>query len=221
MTIKQIQCLLTYLGYSPGAIDGADGRNTQGAIRAFQADYGITVDGIPGAVTQKMLIGAIAGTAVKVKKPKIPGGSSAGYGAEKYLQSDGCYHIPRGVDVQITKNFWAHEIHCQGIGCCTESVISKRIMLLAQEIRDDLGEPLTIATSGGSGYRCKKHNAEVLGASPKSLHTISDAVDLHYRDPARLKAIVLRHLKDGEVGLYSWGCHVGRWDRGYVNQFGG
>lgn len=222
MTIKQIQCLLTYLGYSPGAIDGADGKNTQGAVLAFQEDYGLTADGIPGAMTQKMLIGAIAGTATKVKKPDISSaGSSTGYGAEKYLQSDGCYHIPRGVDVQITKNFWAHEIHCQGVGCCTESVISKRIMLLAQEIRDDLGEPLTIATSGGSGYRCKKHNAEVPGASPKSLHTISDAVDLHYRDPARLKAIVLRHLKDGEVGLYSWGCHVGRWDRGYVNQFGG
>lgn len=68
MTVKQIQCLLTYLGYSPGTIDGVDGRNTQGAIRAFQADYGLTVDGIPGAATQKMLIGAIAGTAVKVEK---------------------------------------------------------------------------------------------------------------------------------------------------------
>ena len=47
----------------------------------------------------------------------------------------------------------------------------------------------------------------------------SDAVDLHYSDPAKLKAVVLRHLKDGEVGLYRWGCHVGRWDRGYVSQF--
>ena len=70
MTVKQIQCLLTYLGYSPGTIDGIEGRNTQGAIRAFQADYGLTVDGIPGTSTQKMLIGAIAGTAVKVEKPE-------------------------------------------------------------------------------------------------------------------------------------------------------
>ena len=70
MTVKQIQCLITYLGYSPGTIDGIEGRNTQGAIRAFQADYGLTVDGIPGAATQKMLIGAIAGAAVKVEKPE-------------------------------------------------------------------------------------------------------------------------------------------------------
>lgn len=217
MTIKQIQCLLTYLGYSPGAIDGANGKNTQAAIRAFQADYGLTADGIPGALTQKMLIGAVAGTAVKVEKPVDSSGSD--YGAEKFLQADGCYHIPRGVDVQITKNFWAHEIHCQGVGCCTESVISKRIMDLAQEIRDDLGKPLSIATAGGSGYRCRKHNAEVGGVF-NSLHLISDAVDLHYREPDKLKAVVLRHLTDGEVGLYSWGCHVGRWNRGYVNQFG-
>lgn len=44
---------MTYLGYSPGTIDGADGRNTQAAIRAFQADYGLTVDGIPGRLPRK------------------------------------------------------------------------------------------------------------------------------------------------------------------------
>ena len=217
MTIKQIQCLLAYLGYYGGRADGIAGECTVAAVRRFQADYGLAVDGIPGAATQKMLIGAIAGTASKVEKPAD--NSDGDYGAEKFLQADGRYHIPRGVDVQITKNFWAHEIHCQGVGCCTESVISKRIMDLAQEIRDDLGEPLSIATAGGSGYRCKRRNAETQGASPASLHTISDAVDLHYRDPAKLKAVVLRHLTDGEVGLYSWGCHVGRWNRGYVSQF--
>ena len=38
MTVKQIQCLLTYLGYSPGTIDGIEGWNTLGEIRAFQAE---------------------------------------------------------------------------------------------------------------------------------------------------------------------------------------
>lgn len=225
MTTKQVQCLLCYLGYDPGDIDGVSGKNTIAAVKRFQADYGLTADGDAGAATQKMLTGAVAGTAVKVEKPVDAAekaeeeAAAVQYGAEKYLQADGCYHIPRGVNVQITKNFWAQEIHCQGVGCCTESVISKRIMDLAQKIRDDIGEPLSIGTAGGSGYRCKQHNAEVRGASPTSLHTISDAVDLHYKNPKKLKAAVLRHLTDGEVGLYSWGCHVGRWDRGYVNEF--
>lgn len=219
MTIKQIQCLLEYLGYEPGAIDGANGPKTRDAVKAFQRAEGLAADGIAGANTQAKLLEAVAqGRAYKPQEPQskpVAGGGEA----EKYLQADGCYHIPRGVDVQLTKNFSAREIHCQGVGCCTESVISKRIMDLAQAIRDDLGEPLTIGTAGGSGYRCKAHNAATSGASPTSLHTISEAVDLHYRDPDKLKAVVLRHLKDGEVGRYPWGCHVGCWDRGYVSQF--
>ena len=221
MTIKQIQCLLEYLGYDPGAPDGIDGEKTQSAVRLFQAREGLREDGIAGSKTQAKLLEAVAqgrfyAPQEPVSKPVAGGGE-----AEKYLQADGCYHIPRGVDVQLTRNFWAREIHCQGVGCCQESVISKRILDLAQAIRDDLGEPLTIGTSGGSGYRCKAHNAATPGASPNSLHTISDAVDLHYKDPDKLKAVVLRHLKDGEVGRYPWGCHVGCWNRGYVSQFVG
>lgn len=220
MNTRQIQNLLDYLGYDPGPIDGMDGPNTEDAVRAFQAAEGLTADGIPGPLTEAKLLDAVAAGRVYKTPDKVPAASQTTGTADaaKYLRSDGCYHIPRGVDVQLTKNFWAHEIHCQGVGCCTESVISKRIMELAQALRDDLGEPLAIGTAKGSGYRCPTHNAEVNGAAG-SLHMISDAVDLHYRDPAKLKKVVLRHLTDGEVGLYSWGCHVGRWDRGYVNQF--
>lgn len=223
MSILQVQCLLAYLGYDPGTIDGLDGANTQRAVKAFQEDFGITADGIAGEATQKALRHAVAYGMPKRDAEDAPasGDKPSPVEAEKYLQADGCYHIPRGVDVQLTRNFRAREIHCQGIGCCQESIISKRIMDLAQEIRDDLGEPLTIGSSGGSGYRCKAHNAEVRGAAPNSLHTISEAVDLHYRDPDKLKAVVLRHLPDGEVGRYPWGCHVGCWDRGYVNRFNG
>lgn len=222
MTITQKQCLLTYLGYYTGGVDGIWGDKSRQATEAFQVDYGLEPDGVFGDATLSRIKEVIVSGEQPASKPQQPqedGGHVLD--AAKYLQSDGCYHIPRGVDVQLTKNFWAHEIHCQGVGCCTESVISKRIMDLAQEIRDDIGEPLSIATAGGSGYRCPVHNAEIIGASPKSLHTISDAVDLHYRDPAALKAATLRHLRDGEVGLYSWGCHVGIWDRGYVSQFNG
>ena len=221
MSILQVQCLLAYLGYDPGKIDGMDGGNTRKAVKAFQADVGgILVDGIAGEATQKALRHAVAYGMPERESEQTPSrDDSAQVEAEQYLQADGCYHIPRGVDVQLTKNFSAREIHCQGVGCCTESVISKRIMDLAQAIRDDLGEPLTSGTAGGSGYRCKAHNAATSGASPTSLHTISEAVDLHYRDPDKLKAVVLRHLTDGEVGRYPWGCHVGCWDRGYVSQF--
>lgn len=221
MTIRQAQCLLEYLGYEPGVIDGANGPNTRDAVKAFQRAEGLAVDGIAGDNTQAKLLDAVAKGRFYTPQEPVSKPAAGGGEAEKYLQADGCYHIPRGVDVQLTRNFSAREIHCQGVGCCQESVISKRIMDLAQAIRDDLKEPLTIGTAGGSGYRCKTHNAATSGASPTSLHTISEAVDLHYKDPDKLKVVVLRHLTDGEVGRYPWGCHVGCWDRGYISQFVG
>lgn len=222
MTNAQKQCLLTYLGYDTGGVDGIWGGKSRQATAKFQADFGLTADGIFGDATASKIKDVICNGDVRETTTQTPQDGS-GYiaDASAYLMPDGCYHIPRGVDVQLTKNFWAREIHCQGVGCCTESVISKRIMDLAQDIRDDIGEPLEIANAGGSGYRCPAHNAEIKGASATSLHMISDAVDLHYRDPYALKAAVLRHLRDGEVGLYSWGCHVGIWGRGYINQFNG
>ena len=72
MTVRQIQLLLDYLGYSPGDADGIAGKNTRAAVAEFQADYGLTADGDPGAATQKMLIGAIAGTAEKVERVESP-----------------------------------------------------------------------------------------------------------------------------------------------------
>lgn len=61
MTVKQKQCLLAYLGYDPGTIDGIYGRNTQAALDAFRADYGVGADG---------LVGAVAGTVAKLEKPQ-------------------------------------------------------------------------------------------------------------------------------------------------------
>ena len=61
MTTKQIQCLLVYLGYDPGQIDGIDGKKTQAALAAFRADYGVGEDG---------LVGAVAGTIAKLDKPR-------------------------------------------------------------------------------------------------------------------------------------------------------
>ena len=61
MTVKQKQCLLLYLGYDPGQIDGVDGKKTQSALEAFRADYGMGAEG---------LVAAVAGTVAKVERPQ-------------------------------------------------------------------------------------------------------------------------------------------------------
>lgn len=219
MTTKQIQLLLAFLGYDPGTIDGLDGSNTQKAVRAFQGDFGITADGIAGEATQKALRHAVAygmperdTSASDDKLPQVE--------AERYLQADGCYHIPRGVDVRLSKNLMAHEVVCQGVGCCQESIISKRMVETYQDIRDEYGDAIEIATAGGSGYRCDTHNREVGGASG-SLHKLGCAFDMHCRDKAKLLRVVERKITDGEIGVYDTFIHVGVWNRGYVNRFNG
>ena len=53
--VRQIQTKLRDLGYNPGTIDGIYGKNTQNAVKAFQRDRGLTVDGIAGSRTLKAL----------------------------------------------------------------------------------------------------------------------------------------------------------------------
>lgn len=59
--IVEIQSLLQDWGYYWGAIDGVRGPVTDAAIREFQADRGLVVDGIVGAATWQALLGDSAG----------------------------------------------------------------------------------------------------------------------------------------------------------------
>lgn len=218
MTIKQKQCLLTYLGYDTGGVDGAWGVKSLTATEAFQNDYGLGSDGIFGPATETRILEVVASGELPAVKPEGGNTQDIGNAAAQYLQADGYYRIPRGVDVQLSKNLWAHEVMCQGVGCCEESIISKRMVDTFQRIRDEYGEPIEIVTADGSGYRCPIHNRAVNGAD-SSLHLTGSAFDLHCRDRYRLLKIVERIVTDGEIGIYDWGLHVGVWDRGYVNRF--
>ena len=204
MTIKQIQLLLTYLGYDPGDIDGANGKNTIAAVRRFQADYGLTADGDPGTMTQKMLIGAVAGTAAKVT-------------------------IVNKVDKVTTGTFWddiqyftREEFRCQCGGKYCDGFPAEpaeETVRMADEIRRRAGVPLTV----NSGLRCEKHNAAVGGVA-NSLHRTGQAVDLGGGiSPKRLHAIADAVQAEmipgrGGLGLYNWGIHI---DNGKKSRWNG
>ena len=55
MTKKEVQTALKNAGYYFGAIDGKIGPKSKEAIRDFQADNGLKVDGIVGSKTQRLL----------------------------------------------------------------------------------------------------------------------------------------------------------------------
>ena len=54
--VTYLQQRLVANGYYVGEIDGDFGRKTENAVRDYQADYGLKVDGIVGAKTWKSLV---------------------------------------------------------------------------------------------------------------------------------------------------------------------
>lgn len=55
MTVLDIQTALAVMGYDPGPLDGKEGPKTRAAVRAFQSDRGLVVDGAVGPQTAKAL----------------------------------------------------------------------------------------------------------------------------------------------------------------------
>ncbi len=53
--VRYLQMNLNGLGYAVGTADGIAGSKTVAGIKAFQRDYGLTVDGIAGTATQTKL----------------------------------------------------------------------------------------------------------------------------------------------------------------------
>ena len=226
MTTVQKQCLLAYFGFiDPKEIDGIWGPKSAEATKKLQAQLGLEDDGVWGNATDRAAKEALVNGFAPVIDDtiEIENATEVGDGidladAAQYLREDGYYHIPRGVDVRLSRNLWAHEVHCQGKGCCTESIVSKRMVDTFQAIRDDYGEAIEIADADGSGFRCRTHNAAV-GGAVGSLHLTGDAFDLHCRNKAKLLPVVEKHITDGEIGTYNWGIHAGVWNRGFVNRF--
>lgn len=164
MTAEQKQCLLLYLGYYSGEIDGQWGAMSMEACRAFQKDYGLTADGICGKITQKMLIGAISRMAVKVERP---------------AESE-----PVSTDKPQSGTFWddieyftrdEFKCKCGGKYCNGyPSEPDERMVRSADQLRKNLGVPITIA----SGLRCKTWNA-IQGGVANSQHMYGEAADIY------------------------------------------
>ena len=61
MTALQKQCLLTYLGYDCGGIDGIWGERSAAATAEFQERRGLEPDGVFGPETEAEILSAISG----------------------------------------------------------------------------------------------------------------------------------------------------------------
>lgn len=152
MTIKQRQCLLAYLGYYTGAIDGVWGNQSAYATKQFQQDYGLTADGICGADTEKALKHAVS------------------------------YGMPAKKETAATGTFWDDIKHferkefkckCGNIYCNGyPAEMKEKLLKVADRVRDHFGATAIVS----SGLRCTRHNANVGGVS-NSRHLSGKAMD--------------------------------------------
>lgn len=160
MTIRQTQCLLEYLGYEPGAIDGLDGSNTRDAVKAFQRAEGLTVDGVAGVQTQAALKDAVwqdrfAKDNIVPSSGQPPDKTGTFWDSIKYFTRDEPY------------------IACP-CGRCGGFPVepAEKLMRLADAVREAAGKPMVPTST----VRCDAHNAEV-GGVPTSRHKLGHAMD--------------------------------------------
>lgn len=147
MTIKQRQCLLFYLGYYVGEIDGSWGTLSKTACKAFQKDFGLDADGYGGTKTDKALTHAVA------------------YGMPKKEEASTSGDFWDGI-----KHFRKAEFACK---CgCGASEMEEKLVKTADKVRTYFGKSITVS----SGRRCSTHNAKVGGVS-NSRHLSGKAMD--------------------------------------------
>ena len=70
--MKQLQTDLKTLGYDPGTIDGVYGTSTVKAVKLFQTDAKLTVDGIAGMARQSAIEVALDAKKAADKKKTEP-----------------------------------------------------------------------------------------------------------------------------------------------------
>ena len=172
MTTKQIQALLTYLGYEPGEVDGLRGKNTRRAVLAFQAQEGLEADGSPGPKTQAALLEAVA------------------CGRCRQAQTSGAQTVPEWwADIRYFKQTDSGiACPCGRCGGCPVEP-AERLMRLADKVREHFDAPM-IPTST---VRCQAHNDSLKGSAKNSYHILGKAMDFYI--PGRTAAEVVAYVK--------------------------
>ena len=157
MTIKQRQCLLYFLGYYVGEIDGEWGTLSKTATKAFQKDYGLASDGIVGTTTEKALKHAVC------------------YGMPAKKTTTTTSSNKSGDWWDNIKYFKKAEFACKcGGKYCNgyPTDMNQTVVKAADKVRAHFGAAMTIT----SGLRCNQHNANVGGVS-NSRHKQGKAID--------------------------------------------
>ena len=168
MTIKQRQCLLTFLGYDTGGVDGIWGDKSRNATEQAQEDLKIPADGIWGPQTETAVLEAVYTYDVDAPVPEADTSVTD--------KNDGPTELEllfKGIRYWSPEEFRCrcgehHKPYCNGF-----PVLPDRTLLeLVDDLRHNAGRP----GHRSSGIRCTRHNADSNGAA-NSRHLKGKALD--------------------------------------------
>lgn len=174
MTTVQKQCLLKYLGFYGGSIDGAFGPQSKLATAGFQDEYGLEPTGIFDTETEELIKKAVAGLVGPVADP---------------------------VDIWAdVKHFKREEFRCKCGGKFCDGFpagVDPLLLALADRVREHFGAAAIVS----SGLRCEQHNKNVGGAAA-SRHKRGKAMD--FRIKGQNSSAVLEFVKEQPEVRYTY-----------------
>lgn len=175
MTVKDRQCLLTFLkkadgtSYYTGEVDGIYGRLSRKAIQDFQKDFcGLTVTGEADAVTDQAMIHAVAFGIPERDPDTDPDVTDNNVGNKTGTFWDEIVGFDRE-EFRCT---------CGGRGCTGFPVEPhEQLVRNMADTRKHFGKYVDIS----SGVRCDLRNSELPGSAANSLHKKGKASDFRVR----------------------------------------
>lgn len=165
MTVRQRQCLLAYLGYYVGDVDGKWGSGSRESCKAFQREFfqdESKVDGVCGSDTEKALTHAVA--------YGMPAKQVGNESSDSDFWDEIEFFTPAEVRCKCGGKY------CSGF----PHEVQPLLMQIADRARRWSGHPVTVI----SGLRCDTWN-RFQGGVENSQHKFGEALDVYFqgKDP--------------------------------------